>query len=269
MQSYGAHEARTGAVGPLLATASLTAVSVLTWIILTGLAMSALALVGSAALLMPDRLFTRVITPLVALAAGALLGGALFHMLPESITVIGNHLWVYVWVAAGVVFFHVLEQFLHWHHCHRPVGAHRPMGYLILAADGLHNLIGGLAVGSAFVVDIRLGIVTWLVAAAHEIPQELGDFGILVHSGWAPAHALVYNLLSALTFPVGGLIAYQLSGHLDAVVLVPFAAGTFIYIALADLLPETTVEPDTRRKVIHTLSFTVGLSCLGLLAAVT
>lgn len=241
----------------------------LSWIILTGLAMSALALVGSAALLMPDRLFTRVVTPLVALAAGALLGGALFHMLPESIAVIGNQLSVYLWVVGGVVFFHLLEQFLHWHHCHRPVNAHRPMGYLILAADGLHNLIGGLAVGSAFVVDIRLGIVTWLVAAAHEIPQELGDFGILVHSGWAPAHALAYNLASALTFPIGGVTAYQLSGHFDAVALVPFAAGTFIYIALADLLPETTVAPDIRRKVVHTLSFTAGLSFLGLLAAVT
>lgn len=243
--------------------------SVLSWIIFTGLAMSALALVGSAALLMQDRLFARVVTPLVALAAGALLGGALFHMLPESIAVIGNELWVYVWVAAGVLAFHILEQFLHWHHCHRPIDAHRPLGYLILAADGLHNLIGGLAVGSAFVVDIRLGIVTWLVAAAHEIPQELGDFGILVHSGWAPARALLYNLASALTFPVGGLIAYGLSGHFDAVVLVPFAAGTFIYIALADLLPETTSTTDTRRKVIHTLSFTAGLGFLGLLAAVT
>lgn len=243
--------------------------SVLSWIVLTGLAMSALALVGSAALLMPDRLFTRVITPLVALAAGALLGGALFHMLPEAIAVIGNDLWVYLWVAAGVVFFHLLEQFLHWHHCHRPIHAHRPLGYLILAADGLHNLIGGLAVGAAFVVDIRLGVVTWLVAAAHEIPQELGDFGILVHSGWAPTHALLYNLGSALTFPIGGVIAYGLSGHFDAVALVPFAAGTFIYIALADLLPETTVESDTRRKVIHSLSFIVGLSFLGLLAALT
>jgi zinc and cadmium transporter len=95
--------------------------SVLGWIVVAGLAMSALALVGSVALLMPERLFSRVVTPLVALAAGAVLGGALFHMLPESIAVIGNHLAVYVWVAAGMFSFHVLEQFLHWHHCHRPI----------------------------------------------------------------------------------------------------------------------------------------------------
>ncbi len=88
-------------------------------------------------------------------------------------------------------------------------------------------------------------------------------------ASWTPAHALLYNLASALTFPVGGLIAYGLSGHVDAVVLVPFAAGTFIYIALADLLPETTATTDTQQKVIHTLSFTAGLGFLGLLAAVT
>jgi zinc and cadmium transporter len=237
-------------------------VSVLGWIVISGLAMSALALVGSGALLMPERLFSRVVMPLVALAAGALLGGALFHMLPESVAVIGNDLSVYGWVAAGVLSFHVLEQLLGWHHCHRPIGEHRPLGYLILAADGVHNLVGGVAVGSAFIVDIRLGVVTWVVAAAHEIPQELGDFGILVHSGWSVRHALLYNVASALTFPVGGLLAYGFAGQVDVAVLVPFAAGNFIYIALADLLPEVTTSPSPQQKVLHTLSFASGLGLL-------
>ncbi|HYO85658.1 MAG TPA: ZIP family metal transporter [Dermatophilaceae bacterium] len=183
---------------------------VLAWIIASGLAMSAIALVGSVSVLIPTQLFRRLVMPLVALAAGALLGGAMFYMLPESVNQLGNGLSVYVWVVAGLFSFHVLEQFLHWHHCHRPVSEHQPLGYLILAADGVHNLIGGVAVGSAFVVDVRLGIVTWIVAAAHEIPQELGDFGILVHSGWSTRHALTYNLASALTFPLGGLLAYAL-----------------------------------------------------------
>lgn len=100
--------------------------STLGWILLAGLAMSTLALVGSTALLIPDRLFSRIVMPLVGLAAGALLGGALFHMLPESISTIGNHLSVFAWVAAGLFSFHVLEQFLHWHHCHRPIREHRP-----------------------------------------------------------------------------------------------------------------------------------------------
>ncbi|MFH0243387.1 ZIP family metal transporter [Streptomyces sp. HK10] len=236
--------------------------SVLWWIVLSGLAMSALALTGGIALLLPERAFRRVVVPLVALAAGALLGGALFHMLPESVRVLGNDLTVYAWVAAGLLSFLVLEQFLHWHHCHRPVSDHRPLGCLILIADGLHNLVGGMAVGGAFVVDVRLGLVTWLVAAAHEVPQELGDFGILVHSGWSPRQALAYNLVSALTFPLGGLAAYAAADGIDVAVLVPFAVGNFLYIAVADLLPEITTSPVPREKVLHTASFALGLAAL-------
>lgn len=228
--------------------------------------MSALALSGSLTLILPDRVFNQVVPPLVALAAGSLLGGALFHMLPESIAALGNNLTVYAWLAAGLLSFFVLQQYLHWHHCHRPVEAHRPVGYLILVADGLHNLIGGLAVGSAFVVDIRLGVVTWLVAAAHEVPQELGDFGILIHSGWGRVSALAYNVASALTFLLGTLTAYALSSHVEVAELIPFAAGNFIYIALADLVPELTAPPAVHQRVIYTVGFAGGLVLLYVVA---
>jgi zinc and cadmium transporter len=237
-------------------------VSTLAWIAVSGLAMSALALTGSLTLVLPAETFKKLVLPLVALAAGSLLGGALFHMLPEAVDALGNDLTVWGWVAAGLFAFFLLEQYLHWHHCHRPVAAHRPLGYLILVADGLHNFIGGLAVGSAFVLDHRLGIVTWLVAAAHEVPQELGDFGILVHSGWERRSALLFNVLSALTFLVGGLLAYGVSGHIDVAVLIPFAAGNFIYIAATDLLPEITTSPTAKQKTILTAGFAVGLLTL-------
>jgi len=234
----------------------------LTWIIVAGLAMSALALSGGLTLVLPQRQFARVVPLLVALAAGTLVGGALFHLLPESVEALGNGLEVYVWLAAGLLFFLILEQYLHWHHCHRPVGAHRPVGYLILVADGLHNFVGGLAVGSAFVVDVRLGIVTWVVAAAHEVPQELGDFGILVHSGWDRLSALGYNVASAQTFLVGAVLAYLVSGRIDVAPLLPFAAGNFIYIALADLVPELTTPPAAHRKIADTAAFAAGLLLL-------
>jgi zinc and cadmium transporter len=240
------------------------------WIVIGGLAMSSLALVGSLTLILPERRLERLIMPLVAFAAGSLIGGALFHMLPEAVDVLGNRLAVYVWLVSGFATFFVLEQYLQWHHCHRPVSRHGPLGYLILLADGVHNLIGGLAVGGAFIVDIRLGVVTWLVAAAHEVPQELGDFGILVHSGWRPRAALVYNLVSALTFLVGSLIAYGLSGSMDVAVLVPFAAGNFVYIAAADLLPQLTSTEAVgagssqliRDKIEQSLAFGAGLALL-------
>jgi zinc and cadmium transporter len=246
--------------------------STLSWIIVAGLAMSSLALVGSITLVLPERTLERLVMPLVAFAAGSLLGGALFHMLPESIEVLGNRLSVYVWLMAGFVTFFVLEQFLHWHHCHRMVSQHGHLGYMILLADGVHNFIGGLAVAGAFVVDIRLGAITWLVAAAHEVPQELGDFGILVHSGWNRRSALLFNFLSALSFLVGGVVAYALSGTINVAFLVPFAAGNFIYIAAADLLPQITAsqpcEDQTdgrlamRDKIEKSLAFGAGLGLL-------
>ncbi|MFY1654543.1 ZIP family metal transporter [Solwaraspora sp. WMMB762] len=234
----------------------------LAWIVLAGSAMALLALSGSLTFVLPEQIFNRIVLPLVALAAGSLLGGALFHMLPESVAALGNELSVYVWLAAGLLTFLILEQYLHWHHCHRPVSEHRPVGYLILIADALHNLIGGLAIGAAFLTDIRLGIVTWLIAAAHEIPQEMGDFGILVHSGWSRRRALSWNLVSASTVLVGALAAYGLAEHVDIAVLIPFAAGNFIYIALADLVPELTTKPAAHDKAIHTVGFAAGLALL-------
>jgi zinc and cadmium transporter len=238
-------------------------VSTLTWIVIAGLAMSSLALVGMVTVLLPRRSLERLLLPMVGLAAGSLLGGAFFHMMPESVDALGNGVGVYLALTVGFLVFFVLEQFLHWHHCHRAAHTeHRPLGYLILLADGLHNLIGGLAVGGAFVVDVRVGVVTWLVAAAHEVPQELGDFGVLVHSGWQRRSALAWNFASALTFLVGALIAYGMADHIDVAYLLPFAAGNFIYIAAADLLPEITSESRTRDKLETSLAFAVGLAIL-------
>lgn len=242
--------------------------STLMWIVVSGLGMSLLALSGGITLALPERAFARIVMPLVALAAGSLVGGALFHLLPGAVDTLGNTLGVYVWLAVGLFSFFLLEQYLHWHHCHRSVSEHRPLGYLILVADGVHNFVGGLAVASAFVVDIRLGMVTWLVAAAHEVPQEMGDFGILVHSGWSRRAALLYNVASALTFLVGGLVTYAVSASLDVAVLLPFAAGNFLYIALADLVPELTTSPSPHEKVVHTMGFGIGLLLLLGVAAV-
>ncbi|MFO7778559.1 MAG: ZIP family metal transporter [Nitriliruptoraceae bacterium] len=240
----------------------------LTWITIGGVAMSLLALSGSLTLLLPERSFDRVVPVLVALAAGTLLSGGVLHLLPEAVEAMGNEVEVYLWLIGGFFSFFVLEQFLHWHHCHRAVARHGPLGYLILVADGVHNFVGGLAVAGSFLVDLRVGLVAWAAAAAHEVPQELGDFGILVHAGWSKGRALLFNLLSALTFLLGGWVAYGLAGRFEVTWLLPFAAGNFVYIAAADLIPELTDEPATGRKVLLTGMFLLGVAVLTIVALV-
>lgn len=233
------------------------------WMLLFGFLMSALALVGSVTILLREETLERWLLPLVAFAAGSLIGGAIFHMLPASIEQVGNQTSVWVWLGMGFLVFFCLEQFLHWHHCHQATHDHaRPLTWLILVADGLHNFLGGLSIGAVFLIDLRLGITAWLAAAAHEVPQELGDFGVLVHGGWSRRRALLYNLLSGLTFPAGMLIAWSISGHLEVWWLIPFGAGNFLYIGCADLIPEVKKSESLRRAIVHFSCFFLGLALL-------
>ena len=237
--------------------------STLAWIIGSSLLMSVIALVGSVTLILKEETLQRIILPLVAFAAGSLIGGAFFHMIPAGIAQSGNNTAFYVWILAGFSAFFALEQLLNWRHCHRAPASHkRPLTYLILIGDGLHNFIGGLAIAGVFIIDIRLGIMAWLAAAAHEIPQELGDFGVLVHGGWEKRKALIFNALSALTFLVGGLLAYVLSFNIDISFLIPFAAGNFIYIGASDLVPEVKEHESLRVNIANFLAFVSGLALM-------
>jgi len=136
------------------------------------------------------------------------------------------------------------------------------LSWLILLADGLHNLIGGMFVGASFLDSIELGLSAWVAAAAHEVPQEIGDFAILIHEGWSKKKALLLNFISALTFPVGGLIAYAASQSIDVSFLIPFAAGNFLYIGASDLIPEIKHHRGVKEDVINFFSFIAGLAIL-------
>lgn len=232
------------------------------WILLSGLSMSVIALVGSITLLLRESMLRKLLLPLVAFAAGSLVGGALFHMMPAALIVMPPAT-TFSLVALGFLLFFGLEQFLHWHHCHRASAACRqPLTYLILIGDGLHNLLGGMSVAGVFLMDIRLGIAAWLAAAAHEVPQELGDFGVLVHGGWDKRSALLLNLLSGLTFLVGGLLAYLVSLQYSVSWLVPLAAGNFLYIGASDLVPEVNKAHAFHATLLHFVAFTAGLGFL-------
>jgi len=235
----------------------------LAWIIGSSLLMSAIALVGSVTLLLDKSTLDRLILPLVALAAGSLIGGAFFHMIPAGIDEMGNTTLFYCWVLTGFTVFMAFEQLLHWHHCHRAsANCKKPLTYLILIGDGLHNFIGGLAIAGTFLIDIRLGIMAWLAAAAHEIPQELGDFAVLIHGGWSKGKALLFNVLSALTFLLGGLVAYVVSFNINIAFLIPFAAGNFLYIGASDLVPEVSKHGDLNTNAVNLISFVFGVGLM-------
>ncbi|MBU1037281.1 ZIP family metal transporter [Patescibacteria group bacterium] len=234
--------------------------SILLWIIGSTFVMSLIAWAGLITLYLKEELLKKVILPLVALSAGALLGGAFLHLLPEAIEEVGLRLDIFLWLLLGFSLFFLLENFIQWHHCHKIPSEHKkPVTYLILIADGIHNFIGGLAIGAAFIANIKLGIVTWLVSAAHEVPQELGDFGILIHGGWKKQKALLFNFFSALTIIAGGLVAYFLATKINITFLLAFAAGNFIYIASSDLIPEIKHKDNFKKSLIHFITFIFGI----------
>lgn len=238
----------------------------LLWIITGGLLMSGVAMVGGFTVILRPKILERLLLPLVSLAAGTLLGGAIFHMMPEGMESLDS-LRSGAFLVGGFMTFFGLEQFLHWHHCHRSTCEdHKPVTYLILIGDGVHNFLGGLGIASTFLIDHRAGIVAWLAAAVHEIPQELGDFGVLVHSGWSRCRALFWNVMSALTFPVGALLAYFAAQQFEVSGLVLFGAGNFIYIAASDLVPEIKSEKSLSSAMANFFSLAAGVILMFLLA---
>jgi zinc and cadmium transporter len=241
--------------------------SVMITLLVSGCLMAVIALSGSLALLLPPRIVDKLLLPLVALAAGTLMGGALFHLFPASLMAGLTSMETGIGLTVGFTLFLVLEHGLHWHHCHRAaVPCRRPLTYLILLGDGLHNFLGGLAVGASFITDVRVGWTAWLAAAFHEVPQELGDFGVLLHGGWPRGRALAFNFISGLTFLVGMLCAYVVSAGMRVEWLLPVAAGNFVYIAAADLVPELTRHAAHGRDLQPLVAFALGLGFMYLLA---
>lgn len=233
------------------------------WILTSGILMSSIALGGSGTFFLFGEKLEKFLLPLVAFSAGALIGGAFFHLIPAGLEKAGVNLKVFVWVIIGFSLFFALEQFLHWHHCRKAeTTCKKPLTYLILLGDGLHNFIGGMAIGGTFLLDIRLGIASWLAAAAHEIPQELGDMGVLIYGGWSKKQALIFNFLSSLTFLAGGLVVYLASSLFDLSFLIPFAAGNFLYIGASDLIPEVNKHESLIANAKHFASFIVGLGLM-------
>lgn len=200
---------------------------------------------------------------MVSFAAGAMIGDAFIHLLPEAIARTSNVRTVSVGVLIGIVVFFTLEKFLFWRHCHTPTTEQHPhpVGLMNLISDGVHNFLDGVIIAASYLVSIPLGIATTVAVVLHEIPQEVGDFGILLHAGYTRQRALFFNFLTACLAILGVVITLIIGQRVESFVqiLVPFTLGGFIYIAAADLLPEIHSEEHTGRSVLQFLCFILGI----------
>ena len=218
------------------------------------LLVSLVSLAGAFTLSLGRARLERVIFLLVSFAVGAMLSGALLHLIPRAYEQLEDGTLIGALVLAGVFGFFVLEKFLHWRHHHGTPeeldggnGHHQghrhevaPFATMNLIGDAVHNLVDGMIVAAAYLVSIPAGIVTTVAVMLHEIPQEIGDFGVLVYGGYSPKKALLFNFLSGLVGVVGAVIALLIGARVEgfADYLLPITAGAFIYIAGSDLIPE-------------------------------
>ncbi len=230
---------------------------------------SLVSFVGVFALSMNEAKLRSNIFIFVSLAVGALLGDAFIHIIPESFESGVNTNLISLLIIAGVLIFFVIEKFLHWHHHgeDRHDNHIHPVGKLILISDGVHNFIDGLIIAASYAVSPAVGIATTLAVILHEIPQEIGDFGVLIHSGFSKKKALWLNFLSALTAVLGVAVAMLIGkfGNFLQILILPIAAGGFIYIALSDLIPELHKTKKAHHSIVQLIAVIFGVLAMALL----
>jgi zinc and cadmium transporter len=238
---------------------------ILLYILISTILISVIAFAGALTLFFKKELINKILLVLVSFAAGSLIGGAFLHLIPESIEELGEDslLTIFLFVIFGFIVFFVLEQFISWHHCHKTEHV-TSFSYLILLSDAIHNFIDGLIIAGSFAVSLSIGIATTIAVALHEIPQEIGDFGILVYGGFKRKKALLLNFFSAITVVLGGAVGFLLFQQIGdyIVYLLPFAAGNFIYIASADLIPEIKQKCELKKSIVHFIAFLFGISLM-------
>ena len=226
---------------------------------------SLFSLVGILLLLLREKVLNYVVILLVSFSSGSLFGNAFIHLLPETVERNGFTVWVSIYTLSGIAGCFVVEKFVHWRHVHSP--SHEGVeafAYMNLLGDAVHNLLDGVVIVSAYALDISVGVATTIAILFHEIPQEMGDFGVLVHGGLSRKKALFFNFVTALTALIGALLTMVLINFAQqlTVFLIPFSAGTFIYIAGSDLIPQLHKENEFRDSLLQLVFFSLGISVM-------
>ncbi len=230
---------------------------------------SLVSFVGILTLSISEKNLKKILLYLVSFAAGALFGDAFIHLLPEISEESGFGIVTSLSILSGILAFFILEKIIDWHHYHMPHTKQDVHPFVItnLIGDAFHNFIDGLIIGGSYLVSIPVGIATTLAVTLHEIPQEMGDFGVLLHGGFSKQKALFFNFITALTAIIGATVALTLSTYIEHIAsfIVPFAAGGFIYIAGTDLIPELHKEANIKRSIMQLLAFAAGILIMALL----
>ena len=239
-----------------------------TWLyaIVSVIAVSAVSLFGIALLSLNQNILQRVLAILLSIAAGTFFGDAFIHLLPEAAKD-GFGVTISLAVLTGITIFFIIEKYIHWHHCHKPEHAKNGVHHLAtmnLLGDAVHNMIDGLVIGASYLVSIPVGIATTIAVFIHEIPQEVSDFGVLVHGGFSRGRALFFNFLVALGALIGVVVALLIGTQVEGVtqLMIPFAAGAFIYIGGADLIPELQRETSLKKSLVQLLAFIIGIAIM-------
>ncbi len=236
------------------------------WInsLISTLLVSMISITGIFFLALKATKLQKIVFILVSLAVGALLGNVFFHLVPESFENIENKNLVALLILAGILVFFIMEKFLHWHHGHdlEHLNDHpKSFGYISLMADGIHNFTDGILIAAGWMASPEIGIATTLTVLIHEIPQEISDFGILIHAGFSARKALWLNFYAALTAILGTVITLLAGTAIESLshYVLPLAAGGFIYLAGTDLMPELNKEHSWKKSLVQLSMILAGL----------
>ncbi|MEI6420116.1 MAG: ZIP family metal transporter [bacterium] len=244
--------------------------------ILAVILVSLLSLLGVIFLFLKDRWLKKAVFVLISLSVGSLFGDVFIHLLPEAFKTT-SPIFVSSGILMGIIIFFVLEKFIHWRHSHgddvvesfhEHEGEHcekvEPVGYVVLLGDGVHNFIDGVIIAASFMASWEVGLATTIAVVLHEIPQELGHFAVLIHSGFSKTKALLYNFYSALTAVLGAVLTLIFTNGVQTSIpyLLALAAGGFVYIAGSDLVPQLHKKTGAKESVIQLISILVGVGLM-------
>lgn len=242
------------------------------WAIVSVVIVSLISLIGLFSISIKEDKLKKILIYLVSFSTGALLADTFFHLLPEAVEETGFNIWLSIYILSGIIFSFIIEKIIHWHHCHHTHSSEcmeehhhfddiHPYAKMNLVGDSVHNLIDGLIIGASYLVSIPIGVATTIAVVLHEIPQEIGDFGILLHGGYSRKRALFLNFVTGLIAVVGAVAALLIGQFTENLTqfLIPFAAGGFIYIACSDLVPELHKETNTKKSLIQVAVLILGV----------